>query len=40
VPLPTNYKEIQDLLVNKVVWNPNGQSFAALDKASLVFVFP
>ena len=40
VPLPTNYKEIQDLFVNKVVWNPNGQSFAALDKASLVFVFP
>ena len=26
--------------MSKVVWNPNGMSFAALDKANLVFVFP
>jgi hypothetical protein len=27
--------------VNRIVWNPNGRSFAALDKnTSLVFVYP
>jgi len=26
--------------INRVIWNPNGSGFAALDKASLVFVFP
>ena len=29
-----------DLLVGQVIWNPNGLSFAALDKTNLVFVFP
>ena len=26
--------------VREVQWNPNGKSFAALDKGSLVFVYP
>ena len=26
--------------VQKVEWNPNGKSFAALDKNGLVFVYP
>jgi WD40 repeat protein len=29
-----------DLTVTSVEWNPNGQSFAALDKNQLVFVYP
>ena len=29
-----------DLQVMKVRWNPNGDSFAAMDKSKLVFVYP
>lgn len=29
-----------DLTVSSVVWNPNGTSFAALDRNRLVFVYP
>ena len=29
-----------DLQVLRVKWNPNGNSFAALDKSQLVFVYP
>jgi WD40 repeat protein len=29
-----------DLTVSSVAWNPNGHSFAALDKNQLVFVYP
>ena len=29
-----------DLQVLKVRWNPNGSSFAAMDKSKLVFVYP
>ena len=29
-----------DLQVNNIRWNPNGSSFAAIDKAQLVFVYP
>jgi WD40 repeat protein len=31
---------IADLTVSSVAWNPNGLSFAALDKNQLVFVYP
>jgi hypothetical protein len=38
VPIPSNGKcEHQS---SKVLWNPNGVSFCALDKNQLVFVFP
>jgi hypothetical protein len=29
-----------DLTVSSVAWNPNGTSFAALDRNQLVFVYP
>lgn len=31
---------VVDLTVSSVAWNPNGLSFAALDKNQLVFVYP
>ena len=42
VPLPQSLQEGsgKDVHVSKVMWNPNGMSFAALDKTNLVFVFP
>jgi hypothetical protein len=33
-------KQTMDLTVQSVVWNPNGASFAALDRCQLVFVYP
>lgn len=30
----------ENFTVQKVEWNPNGKSFAALDKNGLVFVYP
>ena len=30
----------ENFSVQQVTWNPNGRSFAALDKNGLVFVYP
>jgi WD40 repeat protein len=30
----------ENFTVSSVEWNPNGKSFAALDKGGLVFVYP
>lgn len=30
----------ENFTVNSIEWNPNGKSFAALDKGGLVFVYP
>ena len=40
VPVSTGQSGNGEFVITSVKWNPNGQSFAAFDRASLVFVFP